>query len=72
MVWFFCFRVTNLKLKNKKIYFELLTQWGTFTFTLSSYERKVYKWKKSHQYYSSNVHEPLEIDTIPYISKNLL
>ena len=28
--------------------------------------------KKNHEYYTSNVCEPLEIDTIPYISKNLL
>ena len=28
--------------------------------------------KKFHKYYYSNVREPLEIDTIPYISKNLL
>ena len=28
--------------------------------------------KKSFKYYSSNVHERLEIDTTPQISKNLL
>ena len=28
--------------------------------------------EKNHEYYTSNVCEPLEIDTIPYISKNLL
>ena len=28
--------------------------------------------KKSHKYYSLNICEPLEIDTMPYASKNLL
>ena len=33
---------------------------------------EVDKWKKIHKYYSLNACEPLEIDTIPYISKNFL
>ena len=41
-------------------------------FSLSSYEREVDKWKKSHKCYSCNDCEALEIDNIPYISKNLL
>ena len=30
---FFRFRVTNSRLKNKKIHFELLTQWGALLFS---------------------------------------
>ena len=61
---FFCFRVTNSKLKNKKFHFELLDGWF-FIFSLSSHEREVDKWKKLFKYYSSNVYEPLEIDITP-------
>ena len=41
-------------------------------FSLSSYEREVDKLKKSLKYYSPIVREPLEIDTTPWIFKNLL
>ena len=61
---FFCFRVTNSRL-NKKFYLDLLTRWVNFYFSLSSYEREADNWKKSFKYYSSNVREPLEIDTTP-------
>ena len=37
---FFRFRVTNSQLKNKKIHFELLTQWVDFYFLTFGYERK--------------------------------
>ena len=58
---FSCFIVTSSRLKNK-IHFKLPSEW-IFIFSLLSYERKVDKWKKSFEYYSSNVCEPLEIDT---------
>ena len=61
--FFFHVRVTNSKLKNKKIHFKLLTRWVHFFFSLSSYEREIDKWKKFLKYYSLNVREPLEIDT---------
>ena len=44
----FRFRVTNLKVKNKKILFELLTLWVsffTFIFSVTSYEREVRKYQ---------------------------
>ena len=59
---FSCFIVTSSRLKNKEIHFKLTSEW-IFIFSLLSYERKVDKWKKSFEYYSSNVCEPLEIDT---------
>ena len=44
----------------------------TFYFFTLSCQREVDKSKKSHKYYSSNIREVLEIDPIPYISKNIL
>ena len=44
---FFCFQVTNFRLKNKNFHFELLTDEWTFIFSLSRYEREADKWKKS-------------------------
>ena len=64
---FFGFWVTNSGLKNKRSNFELLTPWVTFYFfTYEFHLREIDKWKKSNIYYSSNVREPLEINTIPY------
>ena len=44
----------------------------TFIFSFLSYQPEVDKWKKFQKYFYLNVCEPLEIDTTPYISKNLL
>ena len=42
----FRFRITNSKLKNKKIHFELLTQClKTFIFSITSYKREVKKYQ---------------------------
>ena len=54
---FFRFRVTNSKLRNKK------SLWVTNMKLIN---------EKSSLNISLNVREPLEIDTTPYISKNLL
>ena len=69
---FFCFLGTNSRLKNKKFHFESPTWWVHFCFLTSIYEREADKWKLYLKYYSLNVGELLEIDTSPYISKNLL
>ena len=61
---FFHFRVTNSKLKDKKIHFELLTRWVHF-FSHSSYKCEVDDWKEFLKYYSLNIGEPLEIGTTP-------
>ena len=79
------FMLPNLKVKLFSFTLELLTRsWKisssyyldgwTFTFSLSSYEREVEKWKKNpiNKYDSLTVREPLKIHTITYISKNLL
>ena len=79
------FVLPNLKVKLFSFTLELLTRsWKisssyyldgwTFTFSLSSYEREVEKWKKNpiNKYDSSTVREPLKIHTITYTSKNLL
>ena len=42
---FFRFRVTNLRLKNKKFHFGLLTRWVNFYFLAFEFEREVDKWK---------------------------
>ena len=60
---FFRFRVTNSRLKNKKIRFELLARWVHFVFSLSSSENEFDKSKEFLKYYNLNVREPLEIDT---------
>ena len=65
-VLFFGFWVTNSGLKNKKSNFELLTRWVTFYFFTFELRTWIDKWKKYHKYYSSNIREPLEINTIPY------
>ena len=49
---FFCFRVTNSRLKSKKVYFEFLPRCMCFSFLTSSYEREVDKWKTFYRYYS--------------------
>ena len=60
---FFHFQVTNLRLKNKKIHFELLAQWVNFYFFHFRVTNvKLINEKKSFKYYSSNVRERLEID----------
>ena len=70
---FFRFRVTNSRLKNKKLHFELLTRNScTFIFLLSSYEHEVDKGKTFLKYYICNIRELLGIDTTHLISKNLL
>ena len=66
---FFCFWVTNSRLK-KKIHLSYLLDGCIFIF--SHYKHEADKWKKFLKYYSLNVGEPLEIDTTPQISKNLL
>ena len=45
---------------------------GALSFSLSSYKREVDKWKNVLKYDSLNAGEPLQIDTTPQISKNLL
>ena len=54
---FFRFRVTNSQLKNKKIHFELLTQWVDFYFLTFGYERKDDKSENFLKHYSLNVRE---------------
>ena len=44
-LFLFHFRVTNSKLKNKKVHFELLIRWLTFIVSLSNYELEVKKYK---------------------------
>ena len=76
----FQLRVTNSKLKNKKLHFELLTRsWKiksytssyyldgcTFNFSLSSCEREADEWLKFLKYCGSiNARKHLEIDTTP-------
>ena len=45
---------------------------SALSLSLSSYKREVDKWKNFLKYDSFNPGEPLQIDTTPQISKNLL
>ena len=48
---FFRFRVTQSKLKNKKIHFDLLTRWVHFYFLTFELRTWSWKWKKFLKYY---------------------
>ena len=69
---FFRFGVTNSRLKNKKNSFRVTKSMSALSLSLSSYKREVDKWKNFLKYDSFNPGEPLQIDTTPQISKNLL
>ena len=69
---FFRFGVTNSRLKNKKNSFRVTKSMSALSLSLSSYKREVDKWKYFLKYDSFNPGEPLQIDTTPQISKNLL
>ena len=69
---FFRFGVTNSRLKNKKNSFRVTKSMSALSLSLSSYKREVDKWKNFLKYDSFNPVEPLQIDTTPQISKNLL
>ena len=65
-LWFFCFRATKSRLKNKKVKLRVTNSVvKLFISSPSSYEREVDKWKKFLKCYSLNVRERLEIDTTP-------
>ena len=69
---FFRFGFTNSRLKNKKNSFRVTKSMSALSLSLSSYKREVDKWKNFLKYDSFNPGEPLQIDTTPQISKNLL
>ena len=72
-LWFFHFRVTNSRLKNKKVKLRVTNSVvKRFISSPSSYQREVDKWKKFVKCYSLNVRERLEIYTTPEISENLV
>ena len=48
---FFRFRVTQSRLKNKKIHFDLLTRWVHFYFLTFELRTWSWKWKKFLKYY---------------------
>ena len=66
-----CFTFESLTRGKKKYFFSLrVINWigKLLFFRFRVTNVKLINQKKSHRYFSSNVHEPLQIDTVPYIS----